>query len=56
MTALRQAYSRPLDLQHGRVDMGHGAGGRAATQLIEELFFKAFDNPLLPLRLPRRPH
>ncbi len=40
-------YLRPLDLKHGRVDMGHGAGGRASAQLIDELFVKAFDNEWL---------
>jgi hydrogenase expression/formation protein HypE len=39
---LRQDYVKPLDLQHGLVDLNHGAGGRAATQLIEELFLRAF--------------
>lgn len=43
----RKDYTRPLDIRHGRVDMGHGAGGRAAAQLIEELFVAAFDNPWL---------
>ncbi|MDG0854336.1 hydrogenase expression/formation protein HypE [Roseateles puraquae] len=43
----RKDYTRPLDIKHGRVDMGHGAGGRAAAQLIEEVFVKAFDNPYL---------
>ena len=43
----RKEYVRPLDIKHGRVDMGHGAGGRAAAQLIDELFAKAFDNPWL---------
>ena len=46
MTA-RKDYTRPLDIKHGRIDMGHGAGGRAAAQLIEELFVKAFDNEFL---------
>jgi len=44
---IRKDYVRPLDLKHGRIDMGHGAGGRAAAQLIEELFVKAFDNDFL---------
>ncbi len=43
----KKDYVRPLDFKHGRVDMNHGAGGRAAAQLIEELFVKAFDNDLL---------
>lgn len=41
------AYSRPIDLKHGRVEMAHGAGGRAMTQLIRELFAAAFDNEFL---------
>ena len=45
--ALRKDYTRPLDLKHGRVDMNHGAGGRASAQLIEQLFARAFDNPAL---------
>jgi hydrogenase expression/formation protein HypE len=40
-------YVRPLDLRHGRIDMSHGAGGRASAQLIEELFLAAFDNEWL---------
>jgi hydrogenase expression/formation protein HypE len=39
--------TRKLDLRHGLVDMSHGAGGRAMAQLIEEIFFDAFDTPLL---------
>lgn len=45
--SVRPDYIRPLDLKHGRIDMSHGAGGRAAAQLIDELFLKAFDNPWL---------
>lgn len=40
-------YLRPIDFKHGHIDMTHGAGGRAATQLIDELFAKAFDNEYL---------
>ena len=43
----RPGYVRPLDLRHGHIDMGHGAGGRAAAQLVEELFVAAFDSPEL---------
>ena len=43
----KPTYTRPLDLKHGCIDMGHGAGGRAAAQLIDELFVAVFDNPLL---------
>ncbi len=39
---------RPLDLKRGRIDLNHGAGGRASAQLIEQLFVRAFDNA--PLR------
>ncbi|MCO5979276.1 hydrogenase expression/formation protein HypE [Ideonella oryzae] len=43
----RTDYIRPLDFKQGRVDMNHGAGGRASLQLIEELFARVFDNPAL---------
>lgn len=43
----RANYIRPLDFKHGRIDMSHGAGGRASTQLIDELFIAAFDNDWL---------
>ncbi len=41
---MKRDYGRPLDLVHGRIDLGHGGGGRAMTQLIEELFAAAFGN------------
>ncbi|NML15718.1 hydrogenase expression/formation protein HypE [Azohydromonas caseinilytica] len=47
MSTIKKDYVRPLNVKTGRVDMNHGAGGRAATQLIEELFLPAFDNPFL---------
>ena len=43
----KKDYVRPIDFKHGRVDMTHGSGGRAMTQLIEELFLRAFDNEWL---------
>jgi len=43
----RDAYVRPVDFRHGRVDMTHGSGGRAMAQLIDELFLPAFDNDWL---------
>jgi len=36
-----------LDMKNGVVDMSHGSGGRATSQLIHEIFYKAFNNPLL---------
>ncbi|MDZ7858310.1 hydrogenase expression/formation protein HypE [Sphaerotilus sp.] len=43
----KKDYLRPIDFKTGRIDMNHGAGGRAAAQLIEELFARAFENPAL---------
>ena len=43
----RKDYVRPIDFKHGRIDMTHGAGGRVAAQLIDELFARAFDNEYL---------
>ena len=47
MSAVKEGYVRPVDFNNGRVDMSHGAGGRAMAQLIEELFLQAFDNEWL---------
>lgn len=41
---MKKNYVRALDIKNGRVDMNHGAGGRAAKQLIDEIFAPAFDN------------
>jgi hydrogenase expression/formation protein HypE len=46
----RRPYTRPIDFAGGRIDMSHGAGGRAMAQLIEELFETSFDNPWLARR------
>jgi len=43
----KAVYVRPLDLKQGRVEMSHGAGGRAMAQLISDLFAIAFDNAFL---------
>ena len=40
-------YTRPLDLKNGRVEMAHGAGGRAMAHLIEELFARRLGNEWL---------
>lgn len=42
-----RAYRRKLDIRTGRVDMSHGAGGRAMAQLITDIFHAALDNPWL---------
>lgn len=47
MGTVKKDYIRPLDLKTGRIDMNHGAGGRASMQLIEEVFARAFDNDYL---------
>ncbi|KIF81043.1 hydrogenase expression/formation protein HypE [Noviherbaspirillum autotrophicum] len=44
---VKKNYTRPIDFKNGRIDMGHGAGGRSSAQLIEELFVAAFDNEWL---------
>jgi hydrogenase expression/formation protein HypE len=36
-----------MDFKRGCVDLSHGAGGRAAAQLVRELFLRAFDNEWL---------
>ena len=43
----KKNYLRPIDFKHGHIDMAHGAGGRAAAQLVDELFARAFDNEYL---------
>jgi len=47
MTEIRKNYIRPLDIKHGRVEMAHGAGGRAMAQLIDELFTRYLGNEFL---------
>ncbi|TBW40115.1 hydrogenase expression/formation protein HypE [Siculibacillus lacustris] len=36
-----------MDVKSGRVDLSHGAGGRASAQLIDEIFRDAFSNAWL---------
>ncbi|MCG8708166.1 hydrogenase expression/formation protein HypE [Brenneria sp. 4F2] len=38
------------ELALSEITLAHGSGGRAMQQLIERLFLRAFDNPLLGLR------
>ena len=47
MNASSRVAARRLDLAAGRVDLNHGAGGRAMQQLIDEVFRPAFANPIL---------
>ena len=42
-----KAYRRRLDIRNGRVDLSHGSGGRAMTQLITDIFHEALDNEWL---------
>jgi len=44
---LEKPVRRRLDFKNGRVDLSHGAGGRAMGQLIEDVFLDAFDNEWL---------
>ena len=44
---IKPDYRRPVDIAQGRIDMNHGAGGRASAQLIEDIFLNAFDNEFL---------
>jgi len=45
--SLAKPIRRKLDLANGRVDLSHGAGGRAMGRLIEDVFLAAFDNAWL---------
>ena len=47
MNAVPKRFPVRLKTRGANVDMSHGAGGRAMAQLIEELFLKHLDNPLL---------
>ncbi len=42
-----KTYKRKLDFKNGRVDLSHGSGGRAMTQLIADIFHEALDNAWL---------
>lgn len=44
---VKPGYARQIDMKNGRVDMSHGSGGRAMSQLIGELFAAEFDNEYL---------
>ena len=40
-------FDRKLDVARGRIDLSHGAGGRATTRLAHDIFYPAFANDLL---------
>jgi hydrogenase expression/formation protein HypE len=42
-----KTYRRKLDIANARVDLSHGAGGRAMAQLIADIFHAALDNEWL---------
>jgi hydrogenase expression/formation protein HypE len=44
---MKLPHSRPLDLNNGRIDLSHGAGGRAMAQLIADLFARELGNEFL---------
>jgi hydrogenase expression/formation protein HypE len=44
---MQRTIRRKLDLKNGRVDMSHGAGGRAMADLIAGIFKDALANPLI---------
>ena len=44
---MAKTYLSRLNIATGKVDLSHGAGGRAMAQLIDELFIQHFDNDLL---------
>jgi len=47
LDALEQNRRRPPKFTATRIDMSHGAGGKATHKLIEGLLLPAFDNPAL---------
>lgn len=47
LDALERARRRPPKFTAPRIDMSHGAGGKATHKLIEGLLLPAFDNPAL---------
>lgn len=48
-TALKTLKPK-LSIKNGIIDLNHGAGGRAMTELIEKIFIPAFNNPILATR------
>ncbi|OGV39299.1 MAG: hydrogenase expression/formation protein HypE [Legionellales bacterium RIFCSPHIGHO2_12_FULL_42_9] len=46
-TRIKRIIGPKLNIKQGCIDLSHGSGGRASAQLIEQLFFAAFDNEWL---------
>ena len=44
---MKPFVSAPLDVVHGHIDLSHGAGGRATTQLVQQLFARVLHNEFL---------
>lgn len=47
MNAMTQRFQSKLNIKSGRVDLTHGAGGRAMNDLIEQIFHKHLSNTYL---------
>lgn len=47
LTVPKQLIGPKLNFKEGSINLTHGSGGRAMAQLIEQLFFAAFDNEWL---------
>lgn len=47
MSSIKPNFIKKLDLNNGRVEMSHGAGGLATAQMIDEIFTPAFRNTWL---------
>src|SRR5690606_10817489 len=47
MDKANKVFLPSLDLKNGVVDMTHGSGGLAMSQLIDDLFGRCFDNAIL---------
>ncbi len=47
MNTEKKHYQRPLNFKTGKVEMNFGAGGKASSQLIADLFAKNFANEYL---------
>ncbi len=44
---VKKSVGPKLNIKNGCIDLSHGSGGRATAQLIDQLFFQAFENEWL---------